>query len=292
MLFGKNNIIRCMTFNIHYDNPKDKNNMWKHRKEMVASAIRFHHADVAGLQEVLKNQLDDLTKLLPSYAWVGVGREDGVDKGEFTPIFYLKERFELLSSGTFWLSKTPDELGSRGWDAACKRIVTWAEFKDKVLELKFYHFNTHFDHIGFNARHKSAYLLLQKIQEKCSSFPVIVTGDFNCNEKSKTYKILTGYGNKDLEYRSLRDARLESFYDHHGPTITYHNYKAIGLFKLMRKFRRFKNVLNKFNIELNMDFVFIKNNFKVQQYGILSDIWDGWYPSDHMPVVADLVLCN
>ena len=190
----------------------------------------FSSSRCGGLQEVLKNQLDDLEKLLPNYGWVGVGRDDGINKGEFTPIFYLKQRFELLSSGTFWLSKTPDEAGSRGWDAACKRIVTWAEFKDRAFESRFYHFNTHFDHIGFNAKHKSAYLLLRKIQEICSDLPTIVTGDFNCNERSETYKILTGHGRKDLEYRSLRDAQLESTYDHHGPTITYHNYKATRLF--------------------------------------------------------------
>ena len=283
------NVIRTMTFNIRYDNLKDGNNSWKYRREMVASMIRFHHADVAGLQEVLKNQLDDLEKLLPNYAWVGVGRDDGIDKGEFTPIFYLKERFELLSSGTFWLSETPDKPGSRGWDAACKRIATWAELRDRVFELRFYHFNTHFDHIGFTARRKSAHLLLRKTHEICSNFPTIVTVDLNCNERSETYKILTGHGNKDLEYRSLRDAQLESIYDHHGPTISFHNYKAIRLFGLMEKFKRLKSTINKFNVEMHIDYIFIKNNFKVQQHGILSDIWDGWYPSDHMPVVADLV---
>ncbi|NSW91675.1 MAG: endonuclease/exonuclease/phosphatase family protein [Firmicutes bacterium] len=282
--------IRCMTFNIHYDNTEDKNNPWKYRKEMVASIIRFHRVDVAGLQEVLKNQLDDLAKLLPNYAWVGVGREDGIDKGEFTPIFYLRERLEVLTSGNFWLSKTPGIPGSRSWDAVCKRIVTWAEFRDKVTEKRFFLFNTHFDHVGFNARRKSAHLLLRKIQEIGKDFPVIVTGDFNCNERSETYRILTDYRNKDSEYKNLRDARMESVYSHHGPTITYHNYKATRLFRLMKKFKHFKSTLDKFNVEMCIDFIFIKNDIKVLQHGILSDTWDGWYPSDHMPVVADLIL--
>jgi endonuclease/exonuclease/phosphatase family metal-dependent hydrolase len=282
-------LLRCMTFNICNGNiDKEKDNSWKHRKEMVTSIIRFHRIDIAGLQEVLKNQLDDLARILPDYAWIGVGRDDGIDRGEFTPLFYLKTRLEVMESGHFWLSRTPDVAGSRGWDAVCRRIVTWSKFRDKITEKLFFIFNTHFDHIGFNARRKSAHLLLRKIHEIGTDLPIIVTGDFNCNERSETYEILTNCKNKDSEYRSLRDARLESYYDHHGPTITYHNYNATRIFGLMRRFKRLKSALYKFNVEMHLDFIFVKNDIKVLQHGILSDTWDGWYPSDHMPVVADV----
>ncbi|NLC67406.1 MAG: endonuclease/exonuclease/phosphatase family protein [Clostridiaceae bacterium] len=284
-------LLRCMTFNICSGNAeKENDNSWKHRKEMVASIIRFHRVDVAGLQEVLKNQLDDLSRLLPDYAWIGVGRDDGIEKGEFTPLFYLKNRLEVLESGHFWLSKTPDVPGSRSWDAVCRRILTWSKFRDRITEKVFFLFNTHFDHIGFNARRKSAHLLLRKIHEIGEGLPVVVTGDFNCNERSETYSILTDYKNKDTEYRGLRNARLESCYDHHGPTITYHNYNATRIFALMRKFKRLKSALDRFNVEMSLDFIFVKNDVKVLQHAVLADTWDGWYPSDHMPVVADVVI--
>lgn len=283
--------LRCMTFNICSGNiDKEKDNAWKYRREMVASIIRFHHIDIAGLQEVLKSQLEDLERLLPGYAWIGAGRDDGIDRGEFTPIFYLKNRLEVVESGNFWLSRTPDVPGSRSWDAVCRRIVTWSKFRDKITGKIFFLLNTHFDHIGFNARRKSAHLLLRKTHEIAADFPVIVTGDFNCSERSETYGILTDSKNKDPEYKGLRDARMESYYNHHGPTITYHNYNANRLFGLMRRFKRLKSALYRFNVEMHLDFIFVKNDVKVLQHGILSDNWEGWYPSDHMPVVADLVI--
>lgn len=286
--------IRVITYNIKYDNPNDKNNPWELRKEMVADVIRFHSVDLAGLQEVLKNQLDDLEELLPEYGWVGVGRDDGTCRGEFTPIFYFKKRFELLSSGTFWLSPNPDKPGSRGWDALCRRIVTWAEFKDKILNSRIYHFNTHFDHLGFRARCKSAYLLLNKIQEISKGDPIIVTGDFNCNENSKAYKILTGYDKENqrkyLRCGYLKNVRYESTFINNGPAITYHGYRAAQLFRLIGKPRYLKGIIKKICSRMSIDFIFIKNHFKVYQYGILSDIWSGKYPSDHFPAAVDMLL--
>jgi hypothetical protein len=144
--------IRVMSFNIRLNTPADSANAWPHRKEMVASMMRFHRADLTGVQEALKDQMDDLTKLLPEFGWMGVGRDDGKEAGEYSAIFYLKDRFAVLEQNTFWLSESPEKPGSMGWDAACVRIVTWAKFKDKRMGKAFYHFNTHFDHIGEKAR--------------------------------------------------------------------------------------------------------------------------------------------
>jgi endonuclease/exonuclease/phosphatase family metal-dependent hydrolase len=150
--------LRVMTFNIRYDEPRDKENAWPNRKELVASMIRFHHADLVGLQEALKRQLDDLEKLLPEYAWVGVGRGDGKTEGEYSAILYRKIRFTYLASSTFWLSETPD-VASMGWDAAYPRIVTWVKLKDNRTSKTFFHFNTHFDNRGVLAREESSKLL-------------------------------------------------------------------------------------------------------------------------------------
>ena len=116
--------INAMSFNIRYDNPGDKDNGWSNRKEMVAATIRFHKADIAGLQEALYHQVKDLEMLLPEYGWFGVGRDDGREAGEYSPVFYLKERFKILHQSTFWLSDTPEKPG-KAWDAACPRIATW-----------------------------------------------------------------------------------------------------------------------------------------------------------------------
>ena len=153
---------KVMTFNIRLNTPVDGPNQWPHRKTFAASMIRFHHADITGLQEAMKDQVDDLTALLPEYDWFGIGRDDGKEAGEFMAIFYRKDRFEVLEQSTFWLSETPETV-SKGWDAMCFRVVTWGKFKDKVTGKIFFLFNTHFDHVCEIARRESAKLLLQRI---------------------------------------------------------------------------------------------------------------------------------
>ncbi len=158
-----------MTFNIRVDVPSDSLNSWPYRKAKAASMIRFHQADIVGLQEALAGQLEDLAAGLPDYDWFGVGRDDGHDQGEFMAIFYLKKRFQVIKQSTFWLSETP-QIPGKGWDAACNRIVTWGEFKDNITGKVFYHFNTHFDHMGEIARQESAKLLLEIYKEHCRQF--------------------------------------------------------------------------------------------------------------------------
>jgi endonuclease/exonuclease/phosphatase family metal-dependent hydrolase len=264
---------RVMTYNIRYDDPRAGEIAWANRREMVASMIRFHGADIVGLQEALANQLADLERMLPGFVAFGAGRDDGGRKGEFSAILYNKARFKFLSGATFWLSETPNVPGSKGWDAAYPRVVTWAKFEERATRKTFFHFNTHFDHRGERARVESARLLLQSIRRIAGrSSPFIVTGDFNFNEAAEEYRILTGKADgKSSGARVLHDARYLSPHGHHGPTATFNDFKALVP-------------------DSKIDHVFIGGAVKVRQHGVLSDTWDGRFPSDHLPVLAEVVL--
>ena len=144
--------MRVMTFNLRYSNTGDGPNSWPYRKAWVAQLIRFHDADVIGVQEALSGMLADLDTLLPEYSRVGVGRTDGKMDGEYSAILYKRDRIEALESKTFWLSPTPEVPGSKGWDAALERIATWGRFRDRATGCEYVHLNTHFDHKGEEAR--------------------------------------------------------------------------------------------------------------------------------------------
>ena len=253
-----------MSYNIRYNNPNDEQHAWPHRSEHVASTIRFNQADLIGVQEALKDQLDDLSRLLPEYAWLGVGRDDGQDAGEFSAILYRKDRFEPLDSGTFWLSKNPMVPGSKDWDAAITRIVTWAHFKDLKADTSVFHFNTHFDHRGELAREKSAELLENRLSRIANDYPTVLTGDFNFPPEAAGYQILTS---------SLTDALLASKEPHHGPVETIY-----GGFEVTHEPGR------------RIDYLFTKNNLNVLQHATLSDNWQGAFASDHLAVVATVVV--
>ena len=176
-----------MTFNIRYDNPDDNLNNWKYRKDEVTKLIRAENIDILGAQEVLENQLKDITERLPEYNSIGVGREDGIAKGEFSPIFYKKNKFTVIKSGYFWLSGTP-EIPSKGWDAACERIATWAQLKDKFTGKIIFVLNTHLDHVGIVARQKSVELLKKNTAILSAGLPQIIMGDFNADPESTVIK--------------------------------------------------------------------------------------------------------
>ena len=262
--------VRVMSFNIRYNNPADNENGWAHRKSMVASMLRFHRADLIGVQEALRDQIADLEQLAPEYAWCGVGRSDGKADGEFSAIFYRKARFELLDQSTFWLSETPEVIGSKGWDAALPRVVTWAKFRDRKTKTTFFHFNTHFDHRGERARAESARLLLKQIEKISGSLPIILTGDFNGNESSEPYRILTSGATKG---QKLQDARQLSGGGHHGPTSTFNGFGALRQ-------------------NMRIDYIFVRDRVTVLQHGVLADQWDGRWPSDHLPVLAELTISS
>lgn len=260
--------LRVMSFNIRYNEPRDGVNVWANRKTKVADIIRFHKADLVGVQEALNNQLKDLEKLLPDFAWCGGGRTDGKEDGEYSAILYRKSRFNLLETKTFWLSQTPETAGSKGWDANLPRIVTWAKFRDLKTKKTFFHFNTHFDHIGKQARTESSKLLLAQIPKIAEKIPFVVTGDFNAKEDTNVYRILTG--KEEAGNFKLIDARYISKNGHFGGDSTFNEFKE--LIPAMK-----------------IDYIFVGEKTSVSEHGVLSDRWNGLWASDHLPVLAEIV---
>ncbi len=186
--------IRVMSFNIRYAAAQDGGDSWSNRRDALLSTIREFGPDLLGTQECLKEQGEWLLERLPEYGFVGVGREDGRQGGEMCAIFYRRGRFEEAASGHFWLSETPDSVGSRGWDCALPRMVTWVQLRERGDSLSMIcHFNTHFDHVGVEGRRRSAELLRARILQVAGDLPVLVTGDFNApadTTESGPYRIL------------------------------------------------------------------------------------------------------
>lgn len=187
--------LKIGSYNIRYDNEGDRKagNSWEDRLPVIGSILRWEDADVFGAQEVLAGQLEDMRKELKGYGDYGIGRDDGKDKGEFAPIFYKKDKFELLESGSFWLSENPEEP-SKGWDAALPRITSWVKLQDKETEKEFWFFNLHMDHVGKIAREESSHLVLEKMKEIVGDGTAFLTGDFNVDQKNKIYDILQESG--------------------------------------------------------------------------------------------------
>ena len=252
--------IKCMTFNIRYDNRGDSLNSWETRRDTIAKFINSEHPDIFGLQEVLANQLHDLTGSLPSYDYYGVGRDDGDEAGEYAPVFWDRERFAPVDKGVFWLSQYPDSAGFIGWDGACTRIATWARFADKRSGKEFLFVNTHFDHVGKEAMRNAARLVSQRIKDLAGNRPVILTGDFNVTADSEPYRILTA------DPAFLQDVYLKSP-SKKGPAYTYHNFGQLP------PERRSK-----------IDFIFASPAIEVLQTGIIREnAGTTGHISDHNP---------
>lgn len=218
---GGNTSVKWATFNIRMDTPADSLNSWKYRRDRVCRYILDKGMDIVGMQEVLHHQLNDLKAGLPGYAAVGVGREDGQTKGEYSAIFYRTDRFELLDSNTFWLSQYPDSVGFIGWDGACTRIATWGKFRDRATGKVFLGVNTHFDHVGVEARREGARLIIRRIQELVGNWPAVLTGDFNVADSSEAYRTLT------TDDFVLRDAHKAAD-TVAGPDYTFHDYGRLS----------------------------------------------------------------
>lgn len=263
-----NENLKVMTFNIRYDNDWDLEHSWTLRKQRVTNKIKEHQPDLLGVQEAMKNQVDYLLHMLDNYDFVGVGRGDGKDKDEFAAILYNKSRLTLIDSHTFWLSETPDKVGSMGWDSACTRICTWAKFEDKYSQKNFYHFNTHFDHEGEVAQVESANLILDKVNELADQNPVIVMGDLNVTPNSSTYKILTG---QQIEKTTQSKEFLTDIcIDEEGNPLmegTFTDFGRVPAFKI--------------------DYILIKNSIEVINYIIDADYEEGIITSDHFPIKAE-----
>ncbi len=256
--------LKVSSFNIRYDNPQDEGNLWVDRAPVVANLIRFHDFDIFGTQEAFKNQLDDISQALPVYARYGKGRDDGLEKGEHSAIFFKKDRFKLLKSGDFWLSQTPDKP-SLGWDATCcNRICSWVYLQDVQTKKKFYFFNAHYDHQGVQARQESSKLILKKIKEIAGSEPAIFTGDLNGGRSSEWYQAIANSGQLSDTFTAVK--------------YPYANNAS---------FNAFGKQLNSNEV---IDHVFATSHFKPQKWGILTDTYHGKFPSDHFPVLVELSL--
>lgn len=260
--------LNVMSYNLRYDNPGDKDNQWKFREDLATDLIRFHDADVFGAQEVLHNQLVDLTDRLPEFGYVGVGREDGKTKGEYAPIFYRKDRFSVEKSGNFWLAEDINAVGQKGWDAACERVATWAVLKDINTGKQFFFLNTHLDHMGQVARHEGASLVLEQVRKLSGSLPVIVTGDFNATPSDEPIQVLTNPG----DARHLTDSRKIAPFTY-GPEWTFHDFGKIP-----------------FDQREWIDYIFVKGTIKVLRHAVLTETLNQVFPSDHCPIISTLVI--
>jgi len=240
------------SYNIRVANtvdPKHKNG-WEDRRDILCDLIRFENFDAFGAQEVTYPQLCDMLERLPDYSYVGVGRDDGKDKGEFSPVFYNTKRFQLLTSGTFWLSETPEEV-SMGWDAVCRRVCSYALLKDRKTKQQFWFFNTHMDHIGVVARREGAKLILAKIHELTGDKSnIVVTGDFNVDQFSEAHATILSTGRLQDSY-AIAGTRF-------APGCTFNSWDV--------------NVFS----EKRIDHIFVSTGTSVSRYGILTyHYWEG-----------------
>jgi len=256
--------LNVMSFNIRYDNPEDSLNNWQYRKDVAVQTIKDQHADIVGTQEVLVNQLNDLKAGLPNYSSIGVGRQDGMEQGEYSAILYRKDRLKEVESGYFWLSETPEVAGSKGWDGACERIATWAVLEDIASKKQFFFINTHLDHVGKVARQEGVTLLLDREVALSKGLPVIMTGDFNATPDSDVIKHVTDASDPN-HLAHAKNIALEKS----GADWTFHGFGRVPLKK--RSF---------------IDYIFVKPDTKVLKHAVLPEEVNGTFISDHAVVTA------
>ena len=272
--------IRVMSFNIRYGTAKDGEDAWPHRREMVFDVIRDHQPDVIGMQEVLKGQLDQLLRALPEYKSLGVGRRDGITIGEFAPILYRVDRFEVLAHGGFWLSDTPTVPGSTSWGNTIPRICTWAHLRDRRTGRSFYFYDTHLDHRSPPSQQRSAELIAQRIDQHANpSDPVILVGDFNAAEDTSTIRYLKG--EVDRAYETTE-----------GPPPSP---QLRDTFRVVHPEATNVGTFNGFRGESSrgkIDYVFVSASVQVISAEIVHDNTNGRYPSDHFPVTATIIFAD
>ena len=259
--------LRVMTYNIRLDLASDGPNAWPHRRAMVAELIGHEAPALLGMQEVLLHQKRDLEAALPDYAFVGVARDDGAEQGEFSPLAFRRDRFDAVESGTFWLSPTPTKPG-KAWDAAYARIATWAMLRERGSGRRLAVLNTHFDHVGTEARANSAAMIADWARKRSAGGePVVVMGDFNTPPSSGSIRLLA-----DPARSGLRLAQAISASPPYGPRGTFNAFKIDA------------------DAAEPIDHVLVSDQFEVLGVATVTQHWGGRLPSDHYPVVADLTL--
>lgn len=253
--------LEVMTYNIRLSTEADEENAWSKRAAELVDLLNYYEPDILGVQEALPEQMDYIQKGLPSYGYVGVGRDDGKRKGEFSALFYDASKFKLLQSGTFWLSPTP-KVPSKGWDAAYPRICSYGLFTSKEHGKSFWAFNVHFDHVGNTAREESAKLILEKIRQlNTKGYPVVLTGDFNLESDTAPIALLS---------KELSDSFVHTEKKPYGPKGTFTGFET------------------KEPAKVRIDYIFSRG-FKTLNYRVIEDRRENFlYPSDHFPVVSTL----
>jgi len=248
---------KVCTFNIKYENPQEGLHQWDNRKEQILQFIKIEDLDIVGMQEVVHSQIEYLQDGLSDYARIGVARDDGKSKGEYSPIFFKKNRYAIVDSATFWLSPNP-EIPAKAWDAALPRVCTWAKLIDQDTEELILVLNTHFDHVGEQARANSIKLILSKIKELNHGENIILMGDFNLTpETAPIQKVITS----NLKDAFEADLNL-------GPVGTFNAFE-IGK-----------------NYDRRIDYVFYQG-FRVKSYKNYSLRIQDTFLSDHFPVVVE-----
>lgn len=258
--------LSVMSFNIRYGTADDGENHWNHRRDMVAEVFRTRHADIVGVQEALNFQITEITTANPTYAVLGVGRDDGLAKGEFSAILYRADRFAVAESGTFWLSDTPDTVASATWGNRITRVCTWARLIDRASGDAFYIFNTHFDHESQPSRERSARLIAERIAARASPDPVILMGDFNAGETNPAITFFT---------QSPQGPALLDTYRAIHPDET-----TTGTFNAFRGNTDGERI----------DAILVTPGITIHDADIDRTSTDGRFPSDHFPVWAKLTL--
>jgi endonuclease/exonuclease/phosphatase family metal-dependent hydrolase len=267
------NTLSIMTFNIRYGSASDGPNHWDLRKDLVFSVLEDQQPDVVGLQEALKFQIDQIAGAVPGYAVIGVGRDDGKTKGEYSAMLYKSDRFDMVESDTFWLSETPSVVASMSWNTACTRICTWALFKDKTSQRRFYVYNLHLDHVSQEARVKGVKLVLERIAQRKTLAPVFVTGDFNAGETNP----------------AITQIKVPTFTVKTAPNASQKRVHLVDTFRTIHPdvatvgtFNGFKGTLSGEKI----DYVWVTDCLDIVAADILRMNTSGRYPSDHFPVIT------
>ncbi|NJM24749.1 MAG: endonuclease/exonuclease/phosphatase family protein [Bacteroidia bacterium] len=251
--------MRVMTYNIRLNTTADGPNHWPKRMDKVFALILGHQPDLLGVQEAMDGQMHDLIDNLGDYAYVGVGRDDGKTAGEYSAILYRKDRFKVVEQNTFWLSETPEVPGSKSWDASITRVASWAIFEDLRTEKKFLMVNTHFDHIGKEARRNSATLIQQRISKISNGLPVILSGDFNAQRDEPPFAAVTSGEFLELYDSRPADNRQGTYctFSVNGPACTA------------------------------IDYIFYSKGWTATGYKVVTDHNGTYYPSDHLPVLVE-----
>ncbi len=252
--------MRIMSFNIRCADVHG--DPWENRVGIVAQTILESGSDTVGVQEAHPEWMAALDKALgDKYAYIGHAR-DGENKGEYSAIFYLKDKFNVVESDTFWLSETPDSV-SFGWDADYRRVCTWGIFEDKVTGKRFIHFNTHFDHIGVIARRNSVEMIIERAKA-FTDLPAVFTADMNVEEGTENYNQFVNSG-------FFRDAKKVAPDTMH--YCTYHDTEPEN------------------HAHSIIDYVMINDKFNAFTYKVMTEGIDGRYVSDHFPIYADIEFC-